>query len=91
MLMFSIPVSALTFEQCDVNHDGDINVLDLIRAKKHPDDYDKAFRDELTDILLGTREPQENGSGNEGGGSGSQGGSGGQSGGGGAIYLPEIP
>lgn len=84
MLLFSMPVSALTFAQCDVHEDGKIDVLDLIRAKKHPDDYDETFCDELTDVLLGVSEPQENSS-------GSQGGSGGQSGGGGAIYLPEIP
>ena len=85
MLFFSMPVSALTSAQCDVNSDGNINVLDLIRAKKQPDDYDETFCDELTDVLLGVSEPQENSSGNQGGNSGSQ------SGGGGAIYLPEIP
>ena len=63
LVIFSIPVAALTFAQCDVNHDGTINVLDLVRAKRYPGEYNEAFRDELTDVLLEKSKPKENSSG----------------------------
>ena len=75
-LLFSMPVSALTFAQCDKHADGKIDILDLIAAKnlsaEDPATYNQAYFDELTQILLGNSEPKSNS-------------------GGSAIYLPEIP
>ena len=91
-ILFGMPVSALTFAQCDKHTDGKIDILDLIAAKNlsadDPATYNQAYFDELTQILLGNSETHEDSSSGGQGGSGS----GSQSGGGGsAIYLPEIP
>ena len=89
--------AALTFTQSDVNEDGVIDVLDLVRAKKlevsKPQTYNADFIAELMQILLGNSQPEENTSSQENTGNTSSNTSSNTGGttSSNAIYLPEIP